>query len=298
MVFTILSDNRTTDDRFLTEHGLSVFVESRGRRLLFDTGASGVFIQNAQTLGIDLRTVDYLFLSHGHSDHTGGLGHFLEINDKAKIIMSDQIVGHQFYSMRGFMHRITAHLPLDGVGERLMHVEGSLSPNPSPTREGGSTQEEKASPSWGRMEGADDIRILSHIPHKRPLPLANIHLYVMNEQGQLVSDDFRHEMAIWVDGLLFTGCAHSGLLNILEACPWPVHTVVGGFHLLDARSDERYEQPSELEALAQQLKNDYPDTTFYTSHCTGDIAFATMQSVMGSQLQAFSCGMQVTIEEE
>ena len=273
MVFTILSDNRTTDDRFLTEHGLSVFVESRGRRLLLDTGASGVFIQNAQTLGIDLRTVDYLFLSHGHSDHTGGLGHFLEINDKAKIIMSDQIVGHQFYSMRGFMHRVTAHLPLDGVEERLMHVES-----------------EDSLPSG--------IKIISHIPHKRPLPLANIHLYVMNEQGQLVSDDFRHEMAIWVDGLLFTGCAHSGLLNILEACPWPVHTVVGGFHLLDARSEERFEQPNELEALAQQLKNDYPDTTFYTSHCTGDIAFATMQRVMGSQLQAFSCGMQVMIEEE
>ena len=273
MVFTILSDNRTTDDRFLTEHGLSVLVESRGRRLLLDTGASGVFIQNAQTLGIDLRMVDYLFLSHGHSDHTGGLRHFLEINDKAKIIMSDQIVGHQFYSMRGFMHRITAHLSLDGVGERLIHVEN-----------------EASLPSG--------IRILSHISHKRPLPLANIHLYVMNEQGQLVSDDFRHEMAIWVDGLLFTGCTHSGLLNILEACPWPVNTVVGGFHLLDARSGERYEQPSELEALAQQLKNDYPDTTFYTSHCTGDIVFATMQRVMGSQLRAFSCGMQVTIEEE
>lgn len=278
MKFTILSDNRSADSRFIAEHGLSVLVESRGRRLLLDAGASDVFIQNAQTLGIDLRSVDYLFLSHGHADHTGGVRHFLEVNDRARIILSGQMVGRQFYSMRNYMHRITAHLPLDGVGERLMLVEMGKDEN-------------------RQVEVADGIGVVSHISHRHPLPLANSLLFVMNDQGQLVRDDFRHEMAIWVDGLLFTGCAHSGLLNILEACPWPFHTVVGGFHLLDARADERYEEPADLEAVARKLAADYPNATLYTSHCTGDLAFATMQRVMGSQLLPFGCGMEVTIRQ-
>ena len=278
MKFTILSDNRSADSRFIAEHGLSVLVESRGRRLLLDAGASDVFIQNAQTLGIDLRSVDYLFLSHGHADHTGGVRHFLEVNDRARIILSGQMVGRQFYTMRNYMHRITAHLPLDGVGERLMLVEMGKDEN-------------------RQVEVADGIGVVSHISHRHPLPLANSLLFVMNDQGQLVRDDFRHEMAIWVDGLLFTGCAHSGLLNILEACPWPFHTVVGGFHLLDARADERYEEPADLEAVARKLAADYPNATLYTSHCTGDLAFATMQRVMGSQLLPFGCGMEVTIRQ-
>jgi 7,8-dihydropterin-6-yl-methyl-4-(beta-D-ribofuranosyl)aminobenzene 5'-phosphate synthase len=92
-------------------------------------------------------------------------------------------------------------------------------------------------------------------------------------------------LALYVDGLLFTGCAHSGLENILSACPWPVNTVVGGFHLLDGQETEE-----ELKALAQRLKERYPETRFYTSHCTGDNVFEVMKSVMGEQLQSFRAG--------
>ena len=108
--------------------------------------------------------------------------------------------------------------------------------------------------------------------------------------SQYIHDDFRHELVLYVDGLLFTGCAHSGLENILSACPWPVHTVVGGFHLLDGLETEE-----ELAALAQRLKAKYPNTQFYTSHCTGDKVFAVLKTIMGNQLHAFSCGMTITI---
>ena len=47
----------------------------------------------------------------------------------------------------------------------------------------------------------------------------------------------------------------------------------------------------ELTVLAQRLKAKYPETLFYTSHCTGDIVFATLKTIMGAQLHAFSCGM-------
>ncbi len=153
------------------------------------------------------------------------------------------------------------------------------------------------------------IHVIAHIPQNHPMPKGNQNLYVQNAKrrtsennvvlastlsseeefdevnGDYIHDDFRHELALYAEGLLFTGCAHSGLENILSACPWPVNTVVGGFHLLDGQETEE-----ELKALAQRLKERYPETRFYTSHCTGDNVYEVMKSVMREQLQSFRCG--------
>ena len=134
-------------------------------------------------------------------------------------------------------------------------------------------------------EVAESIFAIAHIPQIHPMPKGNQNLYVQNAQGDDIHDDFRHELALYVDGLLFTGCAHSGLKNILAACLWPVHSVVGGFHLLDGQETEE-----ELASLAQSLKAQYPETQFYTSHCTGDGVYQRMKSVMDGQLQSFRCG--------
>ena len=83
MKWTILSDNRSSDSRLSTEHGLSILLETERHKILLDTGASDVFIKNAEQLGIDLSDVDYVFISHGHSDHAGGLRYFLEYNRQA-----------------------------------------------------------------------------------------------------------------------------------------------------------------------------------------------------------------------
>jgi 7,8-dihydropterin-6-yl-methyl-4-(beta-D-ribofuranosyl)aminobenzene 5'-phosphate synthase len=120
------------------------------------------------------------------------------------------------------------------------------------------------------------------------MPKGNQNLYVQDANGDYIHDDFRHELALYADGLLFTGCAHSGLENILSACPWPVKSVVGGFHLLDGQ-----ETDEELVALTQRLKANYPETRFYTSHCTGDNVFEVMKVVMGKQLQSFRCGTMI-----
>lgn len=65
MKWTVLSDNRSNDSRLSTEHGLSVLLQTEQHRILLDTGASDVFIRNAELLGIDLSDVDYVFISHG-----------------------------------------------------------------------------------------------------------------------------------------------------------------------------------------------------------------------------------------
>ena len=259
MKWTVLSDNRTFNDQLQTEHGLSVLLETEKHRILLDTGASDVFIRNAERLGIDLSTVDYVFISHGHSDHAGGLKHFMQINDKAKIIVSPDALKGRFFSKRRYLHSITTEWP-EIPQERLLTVEYSESID-------------------------DDIFILAHIPQIHPMPEGNQHLFVENPDGSYVNDDFRHELALYTDGLLFTGCAHSGLENILAACPFPVNIVVGGFHLLD-----NHESEGKLSELAYRLMDAYPQTLFYTSHCTGDAVFATLHQVMGDKIHAFSCG--------
>ena len=283
MKWTVLSDNRCNDCTLFTEHGLSIILQTEKHKILLDTGASDVFIRNAEQLGIDLSNVDYVFISHGHSDHAGGLRYFLEYNRQAQIIVSPDAMSGKFFSKRGNLHSIATEWP-EIDDDRLILINQTF-------------------------EITEGIHVIAHIPQNHPMPKGNQNLYVQNTKqrtsennvvlastlsseeefdevnGDYIHDDFRHELALYVDGLLFTGCAHSGLENILAACPWSVHTVVGGFHLLDGQESEE-----ELKALAQRLKARYPQTQFYTSHCTGNNVFEVMKSVMGEQLQSFRCG--------
>ena len=264
MKWTVLSDNRSCDDSLETEHGLSILLETDKHRILLDTGASDVFIRNAEKMGIDLSTVDYVFISHGHSDHAGGLKYLMEINKKAKVIVSPNAINGKFFSKRRYFHSITTEWS-EGYGDRFLMTDKTCAV-------------------------AEDIHVIAHIPQIHPMPQGNRHLFVENVDGGYVNDDFRHELALYTDGLLFTGCAHSGLENILAACPYPVKTVVGGFHLLDDHESEE-----ELAELAKRLTRAYPNTQFYNSHCTGDKVFATLKTIMGEHLHAFSCGMTIIV---
>ena len=259
MKWVVLVDNRTNDPVLQTEHGLSILLETGHHRILLDTGAGDMFIHNAERLGIDLTTVDYVFVSHGHSDHAGGLKQFMNINDKAKVIVSPDALSGKFYSKRGHLHSITTFWPNIPDGRLLKLGE--------------------------TCEVADGIHVIAHIPQVYPKPIGNQNLYVETDEGNYVLDSFRHELALYSEGFLFTGCAHSGLENILLACPHPIRTVVGGFHLIDG-----YETDEELTDLAQRLTTKYPGTHFYTSHCTGDHAFGVMKYRMGEYLLPFSCG--------
>ena len=277
--WTVLSDNRSDDSRLSIEHGLSILLQTTNERggvrrsqterhkILLDTGASDVFIRNAEQLGIDLSDVDYVFISHGHSDHAGGLRYFLQHNQKAQVIVSPDAMSGKYFSKRGNLHSITTEWP-EIDEDRLVLADQTC-------------------------EILEGLHVIAHIPQTHPMPKGNQNLYVQNANGDYIHDDFRHELALYVDGLLFTGCAHSGLENILAACPWPVHSVIGGFHLLDGQ-----ETDDEIKALAQRLKAKYPETQFYTSHCTGDNVFEVMKDVMGKQLLSFRCGTIVTYNSD
>ena len=143
MRWTVLSDNRSSDSRLFTEHGLSILLEAEQHRILLDTGASDVFIQNAELLGVNLSDVDYVFISHGHSDHAGGLRYFLKQNQKAKIIVSPDAMSGKFFSKRGNLHSITTEWP-EIDENRLILIDQTCE--------------------------IEDIHVIAHIPQNHPMP--------------------------------------------------------------------------------------------------------------------------------
>lgn len=251
----ILSDNRPplhikedTSHVCCTEHGLCIYLETARHRLLLDTGASDLFLKNAERLGVDLSKVDYVFISHGHRDHLGGLEFFLKVNKTAKVIMSPAILDSRYYSERNSLHSITCDSSFDSFLDRFVLIEGN------------------------RVVDSD-LHIITQFVHPYPMPKANKLLKVKrNEADDLCPDDFGHEMALYIDGLLYLGCAHNGLLNIMDASPFPLNCVLGGFHLLDG-----FETPQELAAIADVLKTNYPSCKFITGHCTGSEAFRLLK---------------------
>ena len=167
MKWTVLSDNRNNDIRLCTEHGLSILLTTERHKILLDTGASDVFIRNAEQLDVNLSDVDYVFISHGHSDHAGGLRYFMEHNQKAKVIVSPDAMTGKFFSKRGNLHGITTEWP-DIEKDRLVLINTNC-------------------------KIAEGVHSIARIPQIHPMPKGNQNLFIEDANGQLVHDDFRHE---------------------------------------------------------------------------------------------------------
>ncbi len=112
------------------------------------------------------------------------------------------------------------------------------------------------------------------------------------EDGLFRPDSFRHEQYLLVEEgqkrILFSGCSHKGILNIVQ---WFLPDVlVGGFHFmkLDPEKDA-----SVLEAAAEQLLR--YSTVYYTGHCTGEGPFALLKERMGERLHAVHSGTMIEI---
>ena len=139
------------------------------------------------------------------------------------------------------------------------------------------------------------VYVETELPYSQPK--GNETLY-KGEAEHLEPDDFSHELVAVIGNekaLVFTGCAHKGVLNILHAVqqqilfrPW---VVLGGFHLVESTVGQAFENEADILNIAAHLQELYPDTRFFTGHCTGDTACRLLTESMNGKLQIFGTGI-------
>ena len=251
MKITVLMENESCVPGVLAEHGLSLWIETADKKILFDMGASEAFAENAARLGVPLADADLAVVSHGHNDHGGGLRRFLRENSRAPVYVSR-------YAFEPHENMWSEQIGLDpSLREcpRIVFVDRELE--------------------------LDFAAVLTTCPDCAPTFAAET--FGLTAGG--VPEDFRHEqyLALEENGrrIVFSGCAHRGAVNIAR---WLRPDVfVGGFHFhkLDAGSPRLAEAADALLATGAE---------FWTGHCTGKEQYAVLKEKMGGRLHEFHAG--------
>ena len=252
-----LMENTACQEDLAAEHGLSLYIETGSRKILFDAGQTDAFVGNAAKMGVDLSLVDTAVLSHGHYDHSGGMKAFLEYNSNAKIY------ANQF-----------APEPHFNGTEKYIGIDPALAAS------------ERISYEKTDLSLGEGITLYSA---GIPTPYG-VESFGLNTRrfGRFVLDDFCHEQYLLIeeDGkrVLFSGCSHRGILNIVTH--FRPDVLVGGFHFM--KLDPEGAGRVALEAAARALLD--ADCVFYTGHCTGLAQYAFLKERMGDKLRYLSAG--------
>ena len=251
MRITILVNNETIRTDLQAEHGLAVWVDTGAHRVLFDTGASQALVNNARLLGIDLARADAVALSHGHYDHTGGLVDILGLAPHARLYLHPDAI----------LARYSVHpsRPPKAVGmpEAARHaVEAHTGPviwvdGPTPVCPG----------------------VALTGPVLRSTPYEDTGGPFFLDSDARLRDLLIDDQSVWLDtpkgAVVLLGCAHSGVVNTLQAVKRSspsvkIRAVLGGMHLGNADVSRLYRTAAYLQAQGLGLVG--------PCHCTGAAA--------------------------
>ena len=267
-----LIENTEGSPKCAFEHGLSFYIETSNHKMLMDLGQTDNALKNAMALGIDLKLVDVVVLSHGHYDHSGGIIPFSKVNDHATIFIQASANG-EFYADDG-----------EAADERYRYI--------------GIDKDILKLSQVKLLKGDhvidDELELFTIHNRTRELPFTNRRLLI-REGSDYKADSFGHEHFLVVrdkgKSVLMSGCAHNGILNILDAYKAKYgnlpDVVISGFHLMVKREYREYEL-EEVRNIAKELSK--YKAIFYTCHCTGIPAFEEMKKIMGNQLKYIHSG--------
>lgn len=262
---TILTDNLVYGAGLRAEHGFAAHIAIEGLQILFDTGQSDTFIHNAAKLGIHIQDIDYLILSHGHYDHTGGLYEFIKHNSRATIIAKPDIFAPKLHADG---KNIGTNYNREALHHRLQYATNTI----------------KLSPS---------VRIHTAIQIYNAEDCNSDNLYT-EKNNKIIPDSFSDELFIVIEQAkisILTGCSHNGISNIIETAMQtynkPIDAVIGGFHISKASSQK-------IQAVASYF-NTRNASRIYTCHCTGIHGFTKLSRSIKTPIDYAHVGTKIYI---
>lgn len=272
MKIKVIVENFSVDKKVKKQHGLSLYIELNNKNILLDLGYNSLFLKNLKAMDIDIKDIDILVISHGHSDHIGGLKYFLEENKKAKVYLKKEALDKHYTRVLGMKFNIGLSAIEDN--ERFIYTS--------------------------EIESiTDNIKVFSLLKDTK-VSKTNKNLF-MEVDSSLIQDDFSHEQSLIIrennNYVLLSSCSHKGILNILdkamEITDNKINYVIGGFHLWNP-VNKKNEDVEEIISIRRGL-NKYKDCKFYTCHCTGKFAFRELKSILEDKISYISAGQEIII---
>jgi len=261
---TILCENSVARPfGLLGEHGFACYLETPQGNYLFDTGQGQTLVPNARHLGKELGAIEALLISHGHYDHTGALPQVLEGCNGLDIYGHPDIFAKRYWEMEG--HRRYVGIPfqreyLDALGARF-HLNREL------------------------VEVGPGVYLTGEIPRRNAWEKGDSRLVADTATGETrqpdpLADDLSMVVSTPRGLLLVLGCAHAGLINIIDYVTEKfgderIHAVVGGTHM-GFSGEEQFEATLDLLDRLQIEK-------VGVSHCTGLPKAAQLSARLGER---------------
>jgi 7,8-dihydropterin-6-yl-methyl-4-(beta-D-ribofuranosyl)aminobenzene 5'-phosphate synthase len=251
ILYDAFSDNKSVTK----DWGFSALVEHDGKRILFDTGNNpATFEHNVKVLGVDLSKLDFVVISHRHTDHTTGLKYLLSVNPNVPIYAPMESFG-----IFGGAAPSTLIKPVTALPDRMRYYDGKY-PDKIPT----------GYPwSGGNFVLVDKLTEIS--------PGIFLVFTISKTPGTL---ELR-ELSLVLRGpgglSIIVGCSHPGIEEILQAASTidpRLHFLCGGLHLVSTPE-------TEIDRLVDNLKNKWKLEKVAPGHCTGEPAFLRLQKAFG-----------------
>ncbi len=252
------------------EHGFSVFVETSNGNFLFDTGQGKGILNNAMILGKDLKTIKFLYISHGHYDHTLGIPQVLSIKSPLKIFAHPDIFINRFWVKQDMPPKFI------GIPFRKEYLE-SLGAQFEFIKE------------WTEIDRG--IYSTGEVPMKTEFENLDQDMKILNENNEFVPDKLKDDFSLVIDSekglIVILGCAHAGIVNILnhvieKTGKDKIYAVLGGTHLGFA-SEEQIEN-------TLKIIEEYKIKKIGASHCTGLAVSAKLFNILKDKFFFASVG--------
>jgi 7,8-dihydropterin-6-yl-methyl-4-(beta-D-ribofuranosyl)aminobenzene 5'-phosphate synthase len=250
-----LIENHVYKQGLFSEHGLAFYIETGNKKILFDTGQSALFLQNAKMLGVDIGDIDTVVISHGHYDHTGGLNSFLKVNREAKIYIKNEAFMQKYLGNERFIGMLLDPVLSDGRVEYVNNI----------------------------TEIDEGIFIMPDIPVVNEID-TNFSRFKIRKPEGFENDVFNDELFLAITGKnvlsIISSCSHRGITNIIAAAikhfNMPVNLVLGGFHIKDCSTSQYVSITNYLEQISPK--------SIGVCHCTGIDKYADLKYCLNGEV--------------